>query len=115
MLGREDYASGGAVVRKHSVKADYFADPVRMITPSFGQPGECFGLKGNRGFVEIKLRSAIIPQAVTLEHVAKVINRSYTCYLYCYSVLCLVSTIELFHESLSFVGGEYIIIMISLT
>ncbi|WOG97588.1 hypothetical protein DCAR_0416929 [Daucus carota subsp. sativus] len=58
--------------------ADYFADPVRMITPSFGQPGECFGLKGNRGFVEIKLRSAIIPQAVTLEHVAKSVvdNRS---------------------------------------
>lgn len=43
-----------------------------MLRPSFGEPGACFALSGSSGFVEIKLRRAIVPEAVTLEHVAKV-------------------------------------------
>ncbi|CAL0328788.1 unnamed protein product [Lupinus luteus] len=86
-LGRVDYAlaSGGASVVKHSepfdmARGNWFLSAARngvhrnsekMLKPSFGEPGQCFPLKGNSGFVQIKLRTAIIPEAVTLEHVAK--------------------------------------------
>ncbi|XP_019449344.1 PREDICTED: protein SAD1/UNC-84 domain protein 1-like isoform X2 [Lupinus angustifolius] len=86
-LGRVDYAlaSGGARVVKHSEPfdtrwGDWFMSAAtngvhhnaeRMLKPSFGEPGQCFPLKGSSGFVQIKLRTAIIPEAVTLEHVAK--------------------------------------------
>ncbi|XP_076890280.1 SUN domain-containing protein 1-like [Bidens hawaiensis] len=84
-LGRVDYAvaTGGAKVLKHSeafnsggkVKS-WFAgnvrsDAVKVLQPSFGQPGDCFPLKGDTGFVDIKLRTAIVPEAITLEHVSK--------------------------------------------
>ncbi|GKU91445.1 hypothetical protein SLEP1_g5319 [Rubroshorea leprosula] len=87
-LGRADYAlaSGGAMVVRHSEPyaagkgLNWFLiasgngvlnDAVKMLKPSFGEPGHCFALKGSIGFVEIKLRTAIIPEAVTLEHVDK--------------------------------------------
>nr|AXY97736.1 SAD1/UNC-84 domain protein 1 [Populus tomentosa] len=85
-LGRVDYAlatSGGMVV-KHSDPymavrgANWFMkgggvhpNADEMLKPSFGEPGKCFALKGSRGFVQFKLRSAIVPEAVTLEHIAK--------------------------------------------
>nr|GMD43474.1 protein SAD1/UNC-84 domain protein 1-like [Ipomoea batatas] len=88
-LGRVDFAlaSGGAMVVKHSEpfvakggsstwisltnRYRVHSDAPKMLTPSFGEPGQCFALKGNNGFVQIRLRTAIIPEAVTLEHVAK--------------------------------------------
>ncbi|OVA01235.1 Sad1/UNC-like [Macleaya cordata] len=87
-LGMVDYAlaSGGAVVVEHSEPYMYpkgtpwyklknqngvHPDAQKMLEPSFGEPGRCFPLKGNNGFVTIILRSPIIPEAVTLEHVAK--------------------------------------------
>ncbi|KAK4739013.1 hypothetical protein R3W88_002710 [Solanum pinnatisectum] len=89
-LGRVDYAlaSGGARVVKHSEpfitksgSGDVFSwltnrnavsnNADKMLTPSFGEPGQCFPLKGDSGFVQIRLRTPIIPEAVTLEHVAK--------------------------------------------
>ncbi|TVU49762.1 hypothetical protein EJB05_01098 [Eragrostis curvula] len=83
-LGMVDYAlgSGGAKVLSHSEpfksSRTYFAGRSstkamahKMLEPSFGQPGECFALKGSSGFVNIKLRTEIIPEAVTLEHVDK--------------------------------------------
>ncbi|KAF4397159.1 hypothetical protein G4B88_009005 [Cannabis sativa] len=87
-LGRVDYAlgSGGGMVVKHSepylvgkggkwflrsASYDVHNDARKMLKPSFGEPGQCFALKGSSGFVEIRLRTAIIPEAVTLEHVAK--------------------------------------------
>ncbi|KAL6493810.1 hypothetical protein OROGR_031719 [Orobanche gracilis] len=88
-LGMVDYAlaSGGGKVLRHSepyggLKIGTLAvwsmnrnkvsgEAVKMITPSFGEPGQCFPFKGQTGFVEIKLRTAIVPEAVTLEHVAK--------------------------------------------
>ncbi|KAL1536055.1 SUN domain-containing protein 1-like [Salvia divinorum] len=87
-LGMVDYAlvSGGARVVKHSEpyggknggSASWLmqrnrvsAEAERMIRPSFGEPGQCFAIKGGSGFVEIKLRTAIVPEAVTLEHIAK--------------------------------------------
>lgn len=94
-IGRVDYAvaSGGATVTRHSEPFHSVKElgwlsrarrdevnkyAVKMLQPSFGEPGQCFPLKGNSGFVEIRLRSAIIPEAVTLEHVAKSVayNRS---------------------------------------
>jgi SUN domain-containing protein 1/2 len=88
-LGRVDYAlatSGGMVV-KHSDPymavrgANWFMkgggvhpNADEMLKPSFGEPGKCFALKGSRGFVQFKLRSAIVPEAVTLEHIAKVLS-----------------------------------------
>lgn len=90
-LGRVDYAlaSGGARVVKHSEpfitkssSGDVFSwltnrnavsnNAEKILTPSFGEPGQCFPLKGDSGFVQIRLRTAIIPEAVTLEHVAEV-------------------------------------------
>ncbi|TKY68437.1 SAD1/UNC-84 domain protein 1 [Spatholobus suberectus] len=86
-LGRMDYAlaSGGGAVVKHSEvydmgRGNWFLKAARngvhpsadkMLRPSFGEPGQCFPLKDSRGFVQIRLRTAIIPEAVTLEHVAK--------------------------------------------
>ncbi|KAK9265798.1 hypothetical protein L1049_003404 [Liquidambar formosana] len=88
-LGRVDYAlaTGGAMVVRHSepytsgkgsvwfaMSACLFGvhrDAVKMLKPSFGEPGQCFPLKGSSGFVQIRLRTAIIPEAITLEHVAK--------------------------------------------
>ncbi|XP_031373363.1 SUN domain-containing protein 1-like [Punica granatum] len=86
-LARVDYAlaTGGAIVSGHSEpygvgKGNWFSASSRngvhsgaykMLRPSFGEPGACFPLKGNSGFVEIRLRTAIVPEAVTLEHVAK--------------------------------------------
>lgn len=86
-LARVDYAlgSGGATVVKHSepylvgkasnwwtsMRNGVHSDADKMLRPSFGEPGQCFPLKGSSGFVQIKLRTAIIPEAITLEHVSK--------------------------------------------
>lgn len=83
-LGMVDYAlgSGGGKVVSHSEpfqngkalfpgRSGVHATAQKMLEPSFGQPGECFALKGSSGFVNIKLRTGIIPEAVTLEHVDK--------------------------------------------
>ncbi|KAL6563048.1 hypothetical protein OROHE_005635 [Orobanche hederae] len=87
-LGMVDYAlaSGGGRVLRHSEpyggskigtrvwslnRNKISGEAVKMIRPSFGEPGQCFPLKGQTGFAEIKLRTAIVPEAVTLEHVAK--------------------------------------------
>ncbi|MFQ6647409.1 hypothetical protein Gotur_020915 [Gossypium turneri] len=87
-LARADYVlfSGGGKVVRHSEPflagkgSNWFSkgsqnvvhpDADKMLKPSFGEPGQCFPLKGSSGFVQIKLRTAIIPEAITLEHVAK--------------------------------------------
>ncbi|XP_048320930.2 SUN domain-containing protein 1-like isoform X2 [Ziziphus jujuba] len=87
-LGMVDYAlaSAGGMVVKHSephlggegsywflrsARKGVHNDADKMLKPSFGEPGQCFPLKGSSGFVLIRLRAAIIPEAVTLEHVAK--------------------------------------------
>ncbi|KAI4385794.1 hypothetical protein MLD38_003788 [Melastoma candidum] len=85
-LGMVDYAvasAGGSVIghsEVYSVGNGWFsvttrkgahADSTKMLKPSFGEPGQCFPLKGSSGYVIIKLRTSIIPEAVTLEHVAK--------------------------------------------
>ncbi|KAJ1283247.1 hypothetical protein BS78_03G113800 [Paspalum vaginatum] len=85
-IGRVDYAvaSGGGRILRHSeayvpkrgnIITDWFAgdkaDPEKMLQPSFGEPGQCFAMQGSSGFVEIKLKTGIIPEAVTLEHVSK--------------------------------------------
>jgi SUN domain-containing protein 1/2 len=91
-IGRVDYAlgsAGGRVVRYSEAYdagkrggllsalslggGDSGDQSQKMIQPSFGEPGQCFPLKGSSGFVEIQLRKGIIPDAVTLEHVSKVI------------------------------------------
>lgn len=87
-LGMVDYAlaSVGARVVRHSEpyrgsfggfgfrlmrRIRGAVQPEMMLRPSFGEPGQCFPLKGGSGFVEIMLRAPIVPEAVTLEHVAK--------------------------------------------
>ncbi|CAN8237278.1 unnamed protein product [Cochlearia groenlandica] len=86
-LGLVDYAmaSGGGFVMHHSDPylvgkgSNWFAttsrrahtNAVKMLSPSFGEPGQCFALKGSNGYVQIKLRGPIVPEAFTLEHVAK--------------------------------------------
>lgn len=91
-LGRVDYALalGGGMVVKHSEplvvgrrgwsglkwltnqpSGRVSSEAEKMLKPSFGEPGQCFPLKGSSGFVQIRLRTAIIPTAVTLEHVAE--------------------------------------------
>nr|GEW19547.1 hypothetical protein [Tanacetum cinerariifolium] len=86
-LGRVDYAvaSGGASVKKHSeayvggngacMVTEWLkgrsvrGDSVKVLQSSFGQPSECFPLKGESGFVELKIRIVIVPETITLEHV----------------------------------------------
>uniref|UniRef100_A0ACD5VDQ9 Uncharacterized protein n=1 Tax=Avena sativa TaxID=4498 RepID=A0ACD5VDQ9_AVESA len=89
-IGRVDYAlgsAGGRVVRYSEAYdagkrggllsafpfggGDSGDQSHKMIQPSFGEPGQCFPLKGSTGFVEIQLRKGIIPDAITLEHVSK--------------------------------------------
>ncbi|CAO2203147.1 unnamed protein product [Urochloa humidicola] len=84
-IARVDYAvaSGGGRVVRHSEayvpKRNGWtvwlgggkSDPQKMIQPSFGEPGQCFAVQGSSGFVEIKLKTGIIPEAFTLEHVSK--------------------------------------------
>ncbi|ONK67475.1 uncharacterized protein A4U43_C05F440 [Asparagus officinalis] len=88
-LGRVDYAlaSGGARVIEHSQpyriggtdswsaalkrRRGVHGNAHKMLEPSFGEPGRCFALEGSSGYVQIRLRTAIIPEAVTLEHVSK--------------------------------------------
>ncbi|CAN6277729.1 unnamed protein product [Urochloa humidicola] len=83
-LGMVDYGlgSGGAKVVSHSEsfmtgknyipgRSSVHGTAQKMLEPSFGQPGECFALKGSSGFVDVKLRTGIIPEAITLEHVDK--------------------------------------------
>ncbi|XP_073054753.1 SUN domain-containing protein 1-like [Primulina eburnea] len=84
-LGMLDYAlaSGGGRVIKHSEaygvgkvggllnRNRVATGSQKMLMPSFGEPGRCFPLKGGNGFVVIRLRTSIVPVAVTLEHVAK--------------------------------------------
>nr|VDD46847.1 unnamed protein product [Brassica oleracea] len=88
-LGRVDYAlaSGGAFVMDHSdpflvgIVGNWFgtsrrrvhSKAVKMLTPSFGEPGQCFPLKGSNGFVQVRLRAPVVPEAVTLEHVSKAV------------------------------------------
>ncbi|ONK78318.1 uncharacterized protein A4U43_C02F17200 [Asparagus officinalis] len=88
-LGRVDYAlaAGGAKVIAHSEPfvsgkaSNWFAvgkdrgrihsNAKKMLEPSFGEPGQCFALQGTSGYVDIRLRTGIIPEALTLEHVSK--------------------------------------------
>ncbi|KAI3459509.1 hypothetical protein Pfo_016172 [Paulownia fortunei] len=66
----EPYGGGGSgvwLVNRNRVSAE----AEKVIRPSFGKPGQCFPFKGGSGFIEIRLRAAIVPEAVTLEHVAK--------------------------------------------
>ncbi|KAJ4893309.1 Protein SAD1/UNC-84 domain protein 2 [Raphanus sativus] len=88
-LGRGDYAlgTGGAFVMDHSDpylvgnvghwfgtgRRRVHSKAVKMLTPSFGEPGQCFPLKGSNGFVQVRLRAPIVPEAVTLEHVSKAV------------------------------------------
>lgn len=71
-IGRVDYAlgSGGAKVLRHSDPYVY-GKAHKILEPSAGEPGQCFPLRGSSGFVEIRLREGIIPEAITLEHVSK--------------------------------------------
>ena len=59
-------------------------DSEKMLKPSFGETDQCFPLKGDSGFVEIRLRTTIIPEAITLEHVDKVM------FLLFYVIYCLL-------------------------
>ncbi|KAG7581017.1 SUN domain [Arabidopsis suecica] len=88
-LGRVDYAlaSGGGFVMGHSdpylvgsgrnwfgtSRRRVHSKAVKMLSPSFGEPGQCFPLKGSNGYVLIRLRAPIIPEAVTLEHVSEAV------------------------------------------
>lgn len=93
-LGRVDYAlgSGGGRVVQHSEgyfpgngkgwgvsSLNLFRKSVgglhpyaaRVLEPSFGEPGHCLPLIGSKVSVVIALRTSILAEAVTLEHVAK--------------------------------------------
>lgn len=43
----------------------------KILEPSFGEPGQCLPLKSNNVFVDIGLRTSVLPEAITLEHVAE--------------------------------------------
>ncbi|XP_002970573.2 SUN domain-containing protein 1 [Selaginella moellendorffii] len=89
-IGRTDYAlaSGGGRVIDYSegyfsltpwsgllgiLPGDYRRHPKanKILEPSFGEPGQCLPLKGSNVFVDIRLRTAIYADSITLEHVSK--------------------------------------------
>lgn len=90
-IGLVDYAlgAGGAIVTEHSQPYGHFyarifghrVDPNahKILEPSFGEPGQCFALNGSSGYVQVKLKATIIPVAIILEHVHKVMFC--TCYI----------------------------------
>lgn len=82
-LNGKNYLPSRSIVHKTAQgRSTVHKTAQKMLEPSFGQPGECFALKGSSGFVNVKLRTGIVPEAVTLEHVDKV-------KLLCYSfILC---------------------------
>ena len=47
-------------------------DANKMLNPRFGDPGQCLPLQGSSVFVYVAPRTSILPEVVTLEHVAKV-------------------------------------------
>lgn len=118
-LGRVDYAlaSGGGRVVRHSepflfektgswlpvgkIKNGVHYTARKMLEPTFGEPGQCFALKGSAGFVVIRLRTAIVPEAVTLEHVAKVMFLSLFFFKQCSSL------IDTLHFSLFLIWVEF--------
>ncbi|CAN7075370.1 unnamed protein product, partial [Brassica oleracea var. botrytis] len=59
---------------------------VKMLTPSFGEPRQCFPLKGGSGYVQVRLRGHIVPEAVTLEHVSKLCS----CAIYFLSTILML-------------------------
>lgn len=91
-LARADFAveSGGGHVVDHSegyfLRRGQWSFSIRNIFPgssnlhpfapkilqhSLGEPGQCLPLKGSNVFVDIALRTAILVDAITLEHVAR--------------------------------------------
>ena len=58
-------------LRKISLTTVY-RDSEKMLKPSFKESDQCFPLKGDSGFVQIRLRTTIIPEAITFEYVDKV-------------------------------------------
>ncbi|XP_039135800.1 LOW QUALITY PROTEIN: SUN domain-containing protein 1-like [Dioscorea cayenensis subsp. rotundata] len=90
-IGRPDYAlaSSGARIVGHSEPCVFgrpsswlrvpgrnyiHQNAKKMLEPSFGEPGQCFALKGSTGFVDIKLRTAVFIKAITLEHVSESVS-----------------------------------------
>ena len=47
-------------------------DANKMLKPIFGDLGQCLCLQGSFVFVDVAPRTSILPEVVTLEHVAKV-------------------------------------------
>eukprot|EP00249_Psilotum_nudum_P013495 c24362_g1_i1 orf=380-1879(+) len=43
----------------------------KVLEPSFGEPGQCLPLEGSKVYIDIALRTAIFPDAFTLEHVSE--------------------------------------------
>lgn len=93
-IGRVDFAveSGGGRVVDHSegffhhrgkwtmlalsfLPGSHHRHPLadRVLQPSLGEPGQCLPLRGSDVFVDVSLRMAIHPEAVTLEHVSRLV------------------------------------------
>lgn len=49
-----------------------------ILKPTYGESEQCFALKGDTGFVQIRLQTAIFPESVTLgdSAIAKVLFSS---------------------------------------
>ncbi|GAQ81617.1 hypothetical protein KFL_000850330 [Klebsormidium nitens] len=89
-LGRPDhavYSSGGRVLAHSAawhtpgfggllsqLKLGLHPQAQRVVQPSHGEPGHCLPLKvldGSYGHVDVALRTSVVPEAITLEHVSK--------------------------------------------
>nr|KAJ0214253.1 hypothetical protein LSAT_V11C400198020 [Lactuca sativa] len=74
-IGRVNYAvaSCGGRVLKHSEPSVLSSRLSRWISGNVHRDatGECFPLKGDNGFVEVKLCTSVVPEAITVEHVSK--------------------------------------------
>ena len=62
-------------------------DANKMLNPRFEEPDQCLPLRGISVVFDVALRTSILPEVVTLEHVSKVLY-SYALFLCRLHLVC---------------------------
>ncbi|XP_013878793.1 SUN domain-containing protein 1 isoform X2 [Austrofundulus limnaeus] len=72
----ETFETKAALLSLFGVPLWYFSQSPRAVIQPDVHPGNCWAFKGSKGFLVIKLSMRILPTAVTLEHIPKVLAPS---------------------------------------
>ncbi|XP_037836801.1 SUN domain-containing protein 1 isoform X8 [Kryptolebias marmoratus] len=74
----ETYETKAALLSLFGLPLWYFSQSPRAVIQPDVHPGNCWAFKGSKGFLVIQLSMRILPTAVTMEHVPKVLAPSRT-------------------------------------